>query len=87
MYTERTQVLLTPEQRRRLERRAAEEHRSVGAVIRAAVDAYVSVSPRSRGEAAQRLLRTGAPVGEWEDMKAEILRGQAGDREGSGPRG
>jgi len=41
MYTERTQVLLTPEQRRRLDQRAAEEHRSTGAVIRAAVDAYL----------------------------------------------
>jgi hypothetical protein len=78
MFTERTQVLLTPEQRRRLELRAAEENRSVGAVIRAAVDAYTGPSPRDRREAANRLLNLGAPVADWEDMKAEITRGALG---------
>ena len=75
MFTERTQVLLSPEQRRRLERRAAEERRSVGAVIRDAVDAYTGSSGRSRREAADRLLGLGAPVGDWEAMKTEIIRG------------
>ncbi|HUG98581.1 MAG TPA: hypothetical protein VMQ83_05365 [Gammaproteobacteria bacterium] len=75
MFTERTQVLLTREQRRRLERRAADERRSVGAVIRDAVDAYTGSSSRSRREAADSLLRLGAPVDDWEYMKAEIIRG------------
>jgi hypothetical protein len=77
MYTERTQVLLTPEQRARLERRAADEHRSVGAVIRDAVDAYTGSSGRTRREAAESLLATDAPVDEWPTMKAEIERGAA----------
>jgi hypothetical protein len=80
MLTERTQVLLTPEQRKRLELRAADEHRSVGAVIREAVDAYVGASPRSRAEAAAHLLETEAPVADWEEMKAEIVRGAIGAR-------
>lgn len=80
MFTERTQVLLTAEQRRRLELRAADEHRSVGAVIREAVDAYVGASSRSRADAATHLLETDAPVADWEDMKAEIIRGAIGSR-------
>ena len=75
MYTERTQVLLTPEQRRRLESRAAHERRSVGAVIRDAVDAYTGASDRTRREAADSLLDIGAPVGDWAEMKSEIARG------------
>ena len=75
MYTERTQVLLTPEQRRRLERRAADQHRSVGALIRDAVDAYTGSSGRSRRDAADSLLAADAPVGDWEAMKREIERG------------
>lgn len=75
MFSERTQVLLTPEQRRRLERRAQEEHRSVGAIIRDAVDAYTGSSGRSRAAAAESLLGLGAPVDDWEVMKAEIERG------------
>ena len=80
MVTERTQVLLTTEQRRRLEMRAAAEHRSMGAVIRDAVDAYVGLSERPRREAAERLLQTEAPVADWDDMKAEIIRGATGSQ-------
>lgn len=75
MYTERTQVLLSAEQRRRVERRAAQERRSVGAVIRDAVDAYTGSSRRTRQEAADSLLSIGAPIAEWEEMKAEIILG------------
>ena len=75
MFTERTQVLLSPDQRRRLERRAQEEHRSVGAVIRDAVDAYTGSTGRSRGDAARSLLEIGAPVDDWATMKREIERG------------
>jgi hypothetical protein len=75
VFTERTQVLLTPEQRQRLERRAAQERRSVGAVIRDALDAYTSSSGRTRRDAADSLLSIGAPVTNWEEMKAEIILG------------
>lgn len=78
MFTERTQVLLTREQRQRLERRAAEERRSVGALVREAVDAYIGSPTRSRREAAARLLAAGAPVADWDEMKAEIARGATG---------
>lgn len=65
----------TGDRDRRRERQAAEQHRSVGSVIRDAVDAYTRTSGRSRREAAARLLATGAPVDDWPAMKAEVLRG------------
>jgi hypothetical protein len=81
MFTERMQVLLSVEQRRRLERQAAEQRRSVGSVIRDAVEAYTRTSGRSRREAAERLLATDAPVDDWPAMKAQILRGATSPRE------
>jgi predicted transcriptional regulator len=75
MYTERTQVLLSPEQRARLERLAQDEHRSVGSIIRDAVDSYTGSSGRTRADAAARLLAMEAPVDDWETMKLEIERG------------
>lgn len=73
MFTERTQVLLTKAQRRRLESRAQEERRSIGAVIRDAVDAYTGAAQRPRREAADSLLSIRAPVADWDEMKAQII--------------
>ena len=87
MHSERTQVLLTPAQRGRLERIAAREGRSLGAVIRDAVDAYTLPRARPRHEAVQSLFAQNAPVADWEVMKAEIERGALGpDPDGSGRR-
>ncbi len=77
-YTERTQVLLTPEQRSRLERIAVRDGRSVGAVIRDAIEAYTAPRTRSRQEAFQSLVHLEAPVDDWETMKADILKGALG---------
>lgn len=74
MLSERTQVLLTPEQRARLERLAVERGTSIGALIREAVEAYTRPHGRSRKDAAQALFALGAPVADWEIMKAEILQ-------------
>lgn len=78
MNSERTQVLLTPEQRSRLERIAARENRSMGAVIRDAIDAYTLPRARPRHEALRSLFSQNAPVAEWEVMKAEIEQGALG---------
>jgi hypothetical protein len=87
MHTERTQVLLTPSQRQRLARIAAREGRSLGAVIRDAIDAYTLPRTRPRHEAVQSLFAQNAPVADWEVMKAEIERGALGlDPDGSGRR-
>ena len=78
MLSERTQVLLTPEQRARLERIAVREGRSLGAVIRDAVDAYTLPRVRPRRDALRSLIALGAPVADWDVMKAEIERGVLG---------
>jgi hypothetical protein len=85
MFTERTQVLLSPEQLRRVKRVARQERRSVGAIIREAVDAYVGPPTHERRAALERLMALEAPVDDWEVMKAQILAGSLGLRVGEEP--
>ena len=80
MHSERTQVLLTPTQRERLQRIANRESRSLGAVIRDAIDAYTLPRARPRDEALRSLMRLDAPVDDWDRMKADIARGASGSR-------
>lgn len=79
MHSERTQVLLSPDQRARLERIAAREGRSMGAVIRDAVDAYTLPRARAPHEVLEALYALNAPVADWEQMKAEIEAGALGE--------
>jgi ribbon-helix-helix CopG family protein len=81
MFSERTQVLLSPDQVAKLKRIAAREGRSVGAVIRDAVDSYVDPGDDARHRAAQAIIAMNLPVDDWEVMKAQILRSQLGDWE------
>ncbi len=75
MLDARTQVLLSREQRERLERLAAERGVSVGALIREAIDRYLPPRSRSPEEAIAAIRRLSLPVGDWESMEAEIIRG------------
>ena len=79
MFSERTQVLLSPQQVERLKRIAARDGRSVGAVIRDAVDSYFDQGVDSRRRAADRILSMNLPVDDWEIMKEQIMRSQLGD--------
>jgi predicted transcriptional regulator len=79
MFSERTQVLLSPEQLARLKRIAARDGRSVGSVIRDAVDSFVEAAPDSRERALRSIMSMNAPVDDWEVMKEQILRSQLGD--------
>lgn len=78
MYSERTQVLLSPSQRRRLERIATEKGMSLGAVVRDAIDQYTAPRTRPARDAMEAMFALGAPTADWEGMKAEILRGATG---------
>lgn len=65
MLNQRLQILVTEEQRRRLEREAAHRGLSVGALIREAVDAHVgvvAVSDRERALEEIRAMRVPARV-------------------------
>lgn len=79
MFSERTQVLLSPAQVAKLKRIAAREGRSVGAVIRDAVDSYVDPGDDARHRAVEAILSMNAPVDDWDVMKEQILRSQLGD--------
>jgi predicted DNA-binding protein len=81
MFSERTQVLLSPQQVEKLKRIAARDGRSVGAVIRDAVDAYVDPGDDARHRAVQAILSMNLPVDDWEVMKAQIQKSQLGDWE------
>ena len=81
MFSERTQVLLSPDQVTKLKRIAVRDGRSVGAVIRDAVDSYVDPGDAARHRAVQAILAMNLPVDDWEVMKAQILRSQLGDWE------
>jgi hypothetical protein len=79
MFSERTQVLLSPQQVAKLKRIATREGRSLGAVIRDAVDSYVDPGSDSRRAAARAILAMNVPVDDWEVMKAQIRQSQLGD--------
>ena len=81
MFSERTQVLLSPGQVAKLKRIAARDGLSVGAVIRDAVDSYVDPGDDARHRAVQAIFAMNLPVDDWEVMKAQILRSQLGDWE------
>ncbi|MEX1165068.1 MAG: hypothetical protein WEB03_15965 [Nitriliruptor sp.] len=75
-YSERTQVLLSPEQRTKVERIAARTSRSVGAVIRDAIDDYgQQATPERRRRALADLYALEAPVDDWEVLEHEIVEG------------
>ncbi len=70
--SERTQVLLTPDQRRRLERIALRQRTSVGAVIRQAIERYAPDTDEDEDDL-EGVFALDIPVGDWTDMKAEII--------------
>lgn len=56
MYSERLQILVSPEQRRMLDAEARQRGVSVAALIRDAVEEHLGlVDPRTRGEAIARI--------------------------------
>lgn len=80
MFSERTQVLLTKRQVAELKRRATQEKKSLGAVIRDAVDAYTGTTTDDERQAAlERLFALNAPVDDWPVMKAQIEKGMLGE--------
>lgn len=75
--TERLQVLVTTEQRRRLERVARIEGRSVGAVIRDAIERAIPAPRGVDGDPLEEMFELNLPVGNWADLKQEIIRAAA----------
>lgn len=78
MLTDQVQVLLAPEQRKRLEGIARRRDISLGALVREALDAYLARPSRSPSEALATLEALEAPIDDWPTMKEEIARGALG---------
>lgn len=76
----RLQILVSAEQKARLDKVSAETGRSVGALVREAVDQRYLDEQRQRAVAIDYLLARSAaaeseePAMDWPDIKAEILR-------------
>lgn len=84
MYSERMQILLPPEQRRRLEHEAQATGKSISALIREAIDArYPTVTREERIAAAEYIASLRADIPPIDELLAlideshteEILRG------------
>jgi len=76
-YSERVQVLLSIDQRTRLERIARHQGKSVGAVIREAIERFASDSSAADGDDLETIFSLDLPVDDWSAMKAEIIRSAA----------
>lgn len=75
-FSERTQVLLSPELKRKVELLASRSFTSVGAVIREAIAAYLPpASADRRRQALEELFSLDAPVDDWPVMEREIEDG------------
>jgi predicted DNA-binding protein len=73
MFSERTQVLLSPEQLERVKRIARRDGTSVGAVIRDAIDAFVWAPEDRRQRAFEHLMSMNDGTSDdWDVMKAQI---------------
>lgn len=87
MYTERLQILVSKEQRRRLEREAKRRKSSVASVIRDAVEAELGgTSKQDRLQAVEAIsdLR-GAPFLPPEELEREIDRARSEEIDGDLP--
>ena len=74
-YTERIQVLVAPEQLARLRALGYRQRRSVGSLIREAVETvYFAQDVDRRLAAVERLAGMNLPVSDWEQMERESVR-------------
>ncbi len=76
MLSEHVTVMLSTDQAKRVRRLAAVQGVSVSAAIRRAIDDYLDDDFAVRRDALDAMFAMGAPVDDWEVMKAEIEAGR-----------
>jgi hypothetical protein len=75
MLKKRVEVLFEPSEYHKLEEMAQAERRSVGSLVREAVEKYVLRPAREeRHQALEWILSGEDDLGSWEELKEEILR-------------
>lgn len=77
LYTQRVQTVLSEEQFRRLTQTSAKTGKPLSVLVREAVEQvyFAPQAEQQRLEALRELLSLNAPVADWEQMEAEIIRG------------
>ena len=77
LYTRRIQATLTEEQYRELQQVARARHVTVSELVRETLERQYFEGPalEQRREALEDLISLRAPVSDWPQMEAEILRG------------
>lgn len=69
----RTQIMLEPRQYRKLSCLASQTHKSMGELIRDAVDkVYKEVEVKSKADIVKKISKMNLPVSSWEDMEKEV---------------
>lgn len=77
----RLQVLFSEQKYHALERVARAKKRSVGALIREAVEVqYLKPQRAVGGSRVARLAKMNLPVSDWKEMKEEVIAGALGRR-------
>ena len=76
-YTQRVQTVLTDEQFSKLSQVVAETNKPMSVLIREAIETvyFAPQQRQKRLEALEKLLSLNAPVGDWDKMEEEIIRG------------
>ncbi|MDA2921046.1 hypothetical protein MYX76_16415 [Desulfobacterota bacterium AH_259_B03_O07] len=76
-YAKRVQTVLTEEQYEMLLRIAKEEGKPISVLIRKAIEEeyFKKTLLAQRKKALKSLLSLGAPVADWDEMEAQIIKG------------
>jgi len=74
--TQRAQILMEPEEYRRLQSLARREKTSVGELVRRAVHECYFTSPADRRRAVEEIVSLELPLANWDEMEQEILEGR-----------
>lgn len=72
-YVKRTQILLTEEQYDRLTRESREKGKSIGSLIRDAVEQVYPKDMDKKRQALEEILKMDLPVSEWDAVEKEIM--------------
>jgi hypothetical protein len=77
MLSKRVEILFDPKQYAELECEARRRDKSVGSLVREAVERlYLQPSREERLQAVERLVSQNFDFGSWEEVKEEIIRGK-----------
>jgi predicted DNA-binding protein len=70
----RTQILLTEKQYKKLHALSEHEKKSIGFLIREAVDIVYIKEKKNREKIVEKIAAMNLPSGDWEEIKKEIIK-------------